>query len=272
MEKENKLLDRKRLKEELDNYRNILSSEMLDYLNSLIGLEVSSLNEMVLSLKTMNRLNELEIYRLIVIYNVYYRILNAVHKDSKICCSYNPNAIEIFCMDEQNNQYNVFQYFIKEKSSPVISFEQFAIDKRIRNEQIKWLYKELESAKNAKDYSKLKSPHLNNMILKRSKEHDKIRVNTITDLIDELNARKGLVEQRIKDIISKQGFILKQILREEGLQISEPFTEKSHDKIDEDLLLVGDSLNYKGKVDNAMTRTLVKNYPNLLINKNIKYF
>ena len=242
MEKENKLLDGKKLKEELDNYRYILNSEMFDYLNSLIGLEISSLNEIALSLKTMKQLNELEIYRLIVIYNVYYRILNAVHNNSnKICCSYNPNAIEIFCMDE-----------------------------KIRNEQINWLYKELKRAKNTKDKNGLQK--LNSSLFNRSKEFDKIRVNTITDLIAELNARKGLGEQRIKDIISKQGFILKQILREEGLQISEPFTEKPHDKIEEDLLLVGDSLNYKGKVDNAMTRTLVKNYPNLLINKNIKYF
>ena len=228
MEKENKLLDGKKLKEELDNYRYILNSEMFDYLNSLIGLEISSLNEIALSLKTMKQLNELEIYRLIVIYNVYYRILNAVHNNSnKICCSYNPNAIEIFCMDEQNNQYNVFQYFIKEKSSPVISFEQFAIDEKIRNEQINWLYKELKRAKNTKDKNGLQK--LNSSLFNRSKEFDKIRVNTITDLIAELNARKGLGEQRIKDIISKQGFILKQILREEGLQISEPFTEKPHD-------------------------------------------
>ena len=64
------------LRNNLNEYKGILTFEILNYLNSLIGSEISALNQDVISDDVMNKLFELPIYRKIVIYNIYNRVMN----------------------------------------------------------------------------------------------------------------------------------------------------------------------------------------------------
>ncbi len=75
----NDSLDNEKAKEELlkllNEYRGILTSSILDYLNSLIELEFSVIKEYI-SEVDRKVLSELEIYRKVAIYNIYNRTKN----------------------------------------------------------------------------------------------------------------------------------------------------------------------------------------------------
>ncbi|MBP3766038.1 MAG: hypothetical protein J6G98_02525 [Bacilli bacterium] len=70
-----KVKTKEELINELKKYKTILSVEIYDYLNSLIELEFSALRNYILD-SEKEILSNLEIYRQIVIYNIYKRAIN----------------------------------------------------------------------------------------------------------------------------------------------------------------------------------------------------
>lgn len=63
----------------LNEYKGILKDSMIDYLNSLIGLEFSVIREYI-SESDRKRLGELEAYKIIAIFNIYNRALKLFEK------------------------------------------------------------------------------------------------------------------------------------------------------------------------------------------------
>lgn len=72
---------REELIELMKVYKNILNSAMVDYLNSLINLEFSAIRDYISDDERM-ALSELEVYKKIIIYNIYNRTLNLFNKSS----------------------------------------------------------------------------------------------------------------------------------------------------------------------------------------------
>ena len=73
--KSRELLNKAELKNLLKKYKGILESSMVDYLDSLIGLEFSVIQDYI-SDSDRKVLSELEVYRKVAIYNIYNRALN----------------------------------------------------------------------------------------------------------------------------------------------------------------------------------------------------
>ena len=76
----NKVNTKKELTELLKKYEGILSASMIDYLNSLIGLEFSVVRAHISDSDRL-ALSDLDIYNRIAIYNVYNRALNIFKQD-----------------------------------------------------------------------------------------------------------------------------------------------------------------------------------------------
>ena len=70
-----KVDSQEKLKGWLEQYRDVLSREMYDYLNSLINLEFSIVNNNYIDEKDRKLLSELSIYERITMYNIYHRAL-----------------------------------------------------------------------------------------------------------------------------------------------------------------------------------------------------
>lgn len=67
----------------LEEYKGILSGEMIDYLNSLINLEFSVVNNDFINEKDRNLLSELKIYEKITMYNIYNRALTIFNNSNR---------------------------------------------------------------------------------------------------------------------------------------------------------------------------------------------
>ncbi len=91
---EEKVKTKEELLELLYKYKVILKNEMIDYLNSLINLEFSIMRKYINN-SERQALSELEIYKNIAIYNIYYRAMNLFNKEqNKFCIDGNNQGIK----------------------------------------------------------------------------------------------------------------------------------------------------------------------------------
>ena len=143
MEKnQSKILSASELKNYVQGYSGVLTPEIIDYLNSLIGLEFSALNQEVISEVGMARLYELSLYRKIVIHNIYNRALDVLKKYGNGFSFENcPQGLSIFGKDKSESRYDTFDYWTNENGVSNIVLKQTIIDSVKRQEQIDRLYK-----------------------------------------------------------------------------------------------------------------------------------
>lgn len=62
----------------LETHKNTLSKEIYDYLNSLIELEFSVVEE-YLSKRDIDKISDTSLYYNVALYNIYHRIMNIIH-------------------------------------------------------------------------------------------------------------------------------------------------------------------------------------------------
>lgn len=62
----------------LETHKNTLSKEIYDYLNSLIELEFSVVEE-YLSKSDIDKISDTSLYNNVALYNIYHRIMNIIH-------------------------------------------------------------------------------------------------------------------------------------------------------------------------------------------------
>ena len=249
----------------VQGYSGVLTPEIIDYLNSLIGLEVSALNQQVISEVGMKRLNELSLYRQIVIYNIYNRALNVLKNyGNGFNYENSQQGFSIFGLDKTDKKYDVFNYWMHENGVSNIVLKQTIIDSAKRQEQIDRLYQELEEVKKSKETSSI----LRRGLLCVDKE---TKIGYITDLIKELENRSAL-DGNMEYVTDSQEYLLGQMLGNDGLQVTQDFVERPAFS-QSDIAMQSTTLNtYPNEVERELTKKLVKKYPHTKISKIVKYY
>ena len=104
------------LKHILNNYKGILSDAMINYLNSLIELEFSVVRDYI-SESDRTCLSELEIYKRVAMYNIYYKALNLFKENEINISMYSNNenyeGLKVY-YSLSNKNINLFDYNYKE--------------------------------------------------------------------------------------------------------------------------------------------------------------
>ena len=266
MEKnQSKILSASELKNYVQGYSGVLTPEIIDYLNSLIGLEFSALNQEVISEVGMARLYELSLYRKIVIHNIYNRALDVLKKYGNGFSFENcPQGLSIFGKDKSESKYDVFNYWTNENGISNIVLKQTIIDSVKRQEQIDRLYKKLEEVKASKETGGV----IRRGFLIADKE---TKIGYISDLIKELESRSTL-DGNIEYITDAQEYFIRQMLGNDGLQVTQDFVERPAFS-QSDIAMHSTSLNnYPKEVEREMTKKLVKTYPHTRISKIEKFY
>lgn len=266
MEKnQSKIMSAEELHNFVRGYSGILTPEIIDYLNSLIGLEISALNQKNISEVGMTRLNELFLYRQIVIYNIYNRALNVFKNyGNGFNFENSQQGLSIFGKDRDDKKYDVFDYWMHENGISNIVLKQTIIDSARRQEQIDRLYQELEEVKKSKETSAI----IRRGLLCADKA---TKIGYITDLIKELENRSAL-NGNIEYITDAQEYFISQILGNNGLQVTQDFVERPAFS-QSDIAMQSTTLNtYPNEVNRELTKKLVKTYPHTKISKVINYY
>jgi len=250
----------------VQEYSGTLTPEIIDYLNSLINLEISALNQETISEGEMSKLYELSLYRKIVIYNIYNRILNVFENSSNnFNIEISSQGLNVYGKNQEKNKYDIFNYWPNEFGISTIVLQQTVIDSAKRQEQIDRLYKELVKVKESKD--------TNEDIIRRgylcAGKETKIRY--INDLIKKLENHFA-PNSNIEYITQEQEYFIIQMLGKDGLQVTQDFVEIPTPS-QADIAMYSMSLStYSKGIEREMTKKLVKTYPHTKISKTIKYY
>lgn len=266
-DKETAILSSNELNESVKEYKDIFNSEIIDYLDSLIGLEISALNQGVISEDAIKRLNQIKLYRQIVIYNIYNKTLEVFKKYGKgLNLENGPKKLSVFVKDSEGNEYCIFNYLFNDKNivSNYITLKQTIIDEAKRKEQIDRLYQQLETVKSSK-----KPPEV--LVKDGFCALKKTKIKYIKELIKELENR-SILNENTEYITDEQECFIKQVLGEQGLQVTPDFIEIPAFSAS-DIAMQSTLYNYYPyEVDRALTRKLVKIYPHTTISKVIKFY
>ena len=134
----------------LNKFDGILNNNIINYLNDLIKLDKSSLDENIISSRELDALSELKLYRDIVKYNLYYKIYNftlANYPNLTIKENeYDINGLHVYY--DNKTEYNSIIRFDCYKDLLKLKYYLLLEDKNAREEEINKLYKELESVDN----------------------------------------------------------------------------------------------------------------------------
>lgn len=251
-----KLPNSNELLEIVNEYKGILSPEIIEYLNGLIRLEFSALREDLLSSQTMQKLTELDLYRKILMYNIYNRAVNIFTKEGSYLkqegIENGTKSLTISGTDGKDNRFEVFNFSFKDKTNQIKLYNT-KIDEVIRKQQIENLYKELQNIEE----------ETNPIMGLGGKE---IKIKSIKKLITSLENRKNDIEevQYAQDI---QKYFSELILEDYGLILQRDFEE-------DNTISTSDVLapTFYYQVDKAMTKKLVKTYPHTTVSQNINYY
>lgn len=74
-------MNMEKIKQELSQYKDILSKDMYDYLNALINLDISVISSKYIDDDKRKELKKLDIYDKIKIFNIYYGTLNILNRN-----------------------------------------------------------------------------------------------------------------------------------------------------------------------------------------------
>lgn len=263
--KQPKIMSAEELHNFVQGYSGVFAPVIIDYLNSLINLEISALNQKVISEVGMARLNEFSLYRQIVIHNIYNRTLEVFKKYGNGFNFENcPQGLSIFGTDRLERKYDVFDYWTNENGISNIVLEHTIIDSVKRQEQIDRLYKKLEEVKASKETGGV----IRRGFLTADKE---TKIGYISDLIKELESRSTL-DGNIEYVTDAQEYFIRQMLGNDGLQVTQDFVERPAFSQSDIAMHSACLNNYPKEVERAMTKKLVKTYPHTKISKIEKFY
>lgn len=227
-----KIASKNELHEELQKYKYVINSWMIDYLNSLLRLEFSVVREIV-NKNEREVLSELEIYKKIAMYNIYHRAQNLIKK----------TGMDFEILDNEQN----FQGLIAEMSllagKNIISFDynyslKYSIDD-VSSNYIKSMY-----------IGEINLCHLgvdDNYYENLNKELDLCMVNVVNDPM----------EKKLKNVVS-------------NIKAENEMINKLYDWFLKDYGLTEDYFEKNKKLNSSHEKKLVNNIPNLIINSSIK--
>lgn len=269
----NKVNTKEELLSLLEKYKLILTDYMIKYLNSLIELEFSVMRDYI-SEDVRKALSELEIYKRVAIYNIYYRALNIFKK----------NGIELKISGNNDGNTGLTVYApLGEKSAELFDFN----------------YQENPIRFNSKIPNGYKTMHIGYISLFRTienldqREAELMRVLSILDRLYEEekvyhlesntygspapqwtiehNNKIREYEEKFKQLDSK-----KELTDEEKREIE--ITKLFHELLLEDYGLTNKSFEeennrsiFNGSQKSKLQKTFVRKQPNITIANHIKY-
>lgn len=265
------------LLDQLKTYRGILTGEKLEYLESLMELEISAIQS-ELSLEEQQALLDLGLYRDIVRYNIGHRskkILESLNvPEMKIALNPNGSASATLCFDEEREKYNVFFYCQvkvgKEFQSPEeketkdirlghVCLYRFLIDDVIRGKEFRLLQEEIQKKKD---------------FFEQAKE-GKIKIRAYEELTDadrklnQLKRRLINLQEPITDRTRYVSNVIEEVhealLSDYGIE-NESFEKPHYQGLDQVYAKL-----YNGDDSTCLHKTLVKRMPGLLLTDQIEY-
>ena len=258
-----KISSKEELKESLNRYKRILNPRVIDYLNQLVELEFSAVKD-IIDIEDREILQNLDLYKNIVAYNIYNRTLELLNNEQELKIFDNKDRISglMAYKDIGNPAIRILDYNYE---NGALKLFQTVDDKKVRKEQLELVMTKLEQLYDKKNpYScsvtKLKQPY-NKKILKRSGgpgakwnfDHGR-EVSEYEELFTRLDSKKELTDYKKKKI---------------GI------TKKYHDLLFEEYGLTDEefivSKQTPTTIDNIINKTLVKKLPGLRIENNIEY-
>ena len=237
----NKINSKEELIELLKGYKGILSSPIINYLNSLIELEFSVIREYIND-DNRKALSELEIYKKIAIYNIYNRALNIFEQaNMKFDLSSNNSGNEWLMASTSINERYIKLYKTLE-------------NKELREAELNRIMEELEKLYDEQNPYQSYPNTAGGPGTTWSFEHSR-KISELEERFKKLDNKKELSDDDKREIeITK--YINDLFLDDYGL------TNKSFE-------IKHDSFIDKQKSE--LQKTLVKNVPNIKIENNIKY-
>lgn len=266
----NKVNLKEELIELLKNYEGILSTPMIDYLNSLIGLEFSVVREYI-GENERTSLAELEIYKRIAIYNIYNRTLN-IFSENKLHLNISGNdegleslTASIPLSDKRNIRVFDFDYHEHYNSDRIpygyktmrigtVSLYHTLESQEIREAELERVMNKLETLYDEHNPYPSRPKVAGGPGVQWAFRHAD-EIEKYEKRFAELDSRKELSDMDKREIeLTNQ--VRSLLLEDFGL------TNKSFEEEIKPVL---------GYQTSGLERTLVKRMPNLTINDNIKY-
>lgn len=267
------LKQQKELQEILNNYKGRISKDLINYLESLIQLEISVVKDEITE-KDRLFLSELAIYRYIAIYNIYNKNLNIIKSTGlpliiKGQDSYN-DSLDINALLDNNIQKRIFSFDYNSSS-----FNQNKIPTYYNNRNIGQItiYETLESqAQRVKELDRIieelelayddKGPlsapgYYSGPRTQWFYEHTR-KIDKLEQRFTELDSKKELSNLE-KQEIEVTNYISKMLLDDMGL------TELDFEEVEYD------PFRDYNKEQTELEKTKVKKLPNLVITKKTKY-
>lgn len=215
----NKVDTKERLINLLKIYKGILNQDMFDYLNSLIELEFSIVREYI-SEDNKKSLAELEIYKRIAIYNIYYRCLN-LFKENKVKYNSSGNEnkyeglkifrplnsdtdIKVFDFEYKgfySNGFNIYTVLDDYKTMFIgnISLYQTLEDKKMKELELNRIMKELEALYDEKNPYPIEPKRTGGpRVSWEYRRRDKIK--KYEELFTQLDSKKELTDNEKREI------------------------------------------------------------------------
>lgn len=268
------LLSKEELKLLLERYKEILSKEIIEYLDSIIELEYSVIKDNP-SIKNKEVLTELSIYRYASIYNIYNRSIKLI-KDKNIPLETNSfdkpidgrdNTLIFTFMTKSKKRIKVFEYdynhdspnknkipeYYYNRNLGAISLFQTLESKEQREKEINHILEILEYLYDKK-YPNVSFEKADILIEHNTRIEDILKINDLEKRFTELDSKRNLTEEEYEEIAITND-VARILLEDMAL------TEKDFE--DED--------NLDGKKNTYLEKTKIRKSPNLIITKKIKY-
>lgn len=246
-----KISSKEELKESLNRYKRILNPRVIDYLNQLVELEFSAVKD-IIDIEDREILQNLDLYKNIVAYNIYNRTLELLNNEQELKIFDNKDRISGLMAYEGigNNAIRILDY---KYDNGTLKLFQTVDDKKVRKEQLELVMTKLEQLYDKKNpyHSDLElfgcpATRWNIDYIKEVSEYEK--------LFTRLDSKKELTNYKKKKI---------------GI------TKKYHDLLFEEYGLTDEefivSKQTPTTIDNIINKTLVKKLPGLRIENNIEY-
>ena len=246
-----KISSKEELKESLNRYKRILNPRVIDYLNQLVELEFSAVKD-IIDIEDREILQNLDLYKNIVAYNIYNRTLELLNNEQELKIFDNKDRVSGLMAYKGigNTAIRILDYNYE---NGVLKLFQTVDDKKVRKEQLELVMTKLEQLYDKKNpyHSDLElfgcpATRWNIDYIKEVSEYEK--------LFTRLDSKKELTDYKKKKIA---------------------ITKKYHDLLFEEYGLTDEefivSKQTPTTIDNISNKTLVKKLPGLRIENNIEY-
>lgn len=266
-------IDKVNTKEELlqllKDYKIILNSQVIDYLESLINLDFSVIKENIDD-KSKKALSELEIYKRIAIYNIYNRAINIfTQSNMPLIITGNDEGFESLSISVpiEDRNIKIFDFKYGEQKSlnykipdeyktmkiGSINLYQKIENKELRIQELKRIINKIEMLYGTQNPYQYHPKKVGGSYVKWKIERQK-EIEKYQKMLDKIDSHNELTEFDIKEI---------------------KIMNKAHDLLLEDYGLTNDSfeddVSITSKRSNNLQKTLIKRQPNITITNNIEY-